>query len=72
MVLVPNNTESETTGSLQFVEAYRTRFGEPCPLFFTGSLEDALKEACHKPAREVMTSKTLNVCKHEFIYIFFC
>ncbi|XP_023307578.2 FAS-associated factor 1 [Lucilia cuprina] len=50
--LIPNNTDSETTGSLQFVENYKQRFGEPCPFFFTGSLEDALKEACHKPARE--------------------
>ncbi|XP_073846108.1 fas associated factor casp isoform X4 [Musca autumnalis] len=50
--LIPNNTDSEITGSLKFIENYKQRFGEPCPMFFPGSLEDALKEACHKPARE--------------------
>ncbi|XP_075165902.1 fas associated factor casp [Haematobia irritans] len=50
--LIPNNTDSEITGSLKFIENYKQRFGEPCPMFFPGSLEDAIKEACHKPARE--------------------
>lgn len=50
---VSNNTDSEAAGSIQFAENYKQRFGEPLPNFYTGSLEDALKEACHKPAREV-------------------
>ena len=52
-ISVPNNTDDETTGSIQFVENYTLRFGEPHPTFFTGSLDDAIREACHKPAREV-------------------
>uniref|UniRef100_A0A1B0FPV9 UBX domain-containing protein n=1 Tax=Glossina morsitans morsitans TaxID=37546 RepID=A0A1B0FPV9_GLOMM len=50
--LISNNTDNETTGSLEFLDNYKQRFGEPHPIFFSGSLEDALKEACHKPARE--------------------
>ncbi|XP_037948410.1 FAS-associated factor 1 [Teleopsis dalmanni] len=50
--LISNNTDDETTGSIEFVENYVKRFGEPHPVFFTGSLENALNEACHKPASE--------------------
>ncbi|XP_055385315.1 FAS-associated factor 1 [Condylostylus longicornis] len=50
--LIPDNTDDETLGSIQFVENYTQRYGEPHPVFFQGSLEDALKEACHKPARD--------------------
>ncbi|SPP73937.1 FAS-associated factor 1 isoform X1 [Drosophila guanche] len=50
--LIPNNTDDETTGSSQFVENYQSRFGEPYPEFFVGSLESALQLACHKPAKE--------------------
>ncbi|XP_060658983.1 FAS-associated factor 1 isoform X1 [Drosophila nasuta] len=50
--LISNNTNDETSGSAQFVENYRARFGEPHADFFIGSLEDALRLACHKPAKE--------------------
>ncbi|EDW35466.1 GL17286 [Drosophila persimilis] len=50
--LIPNNTDDETTGSTQFVANYRSRFGEPYPEFFDGSLDNALQLACHKPAKE--------------------
>ncbi|XP_017835852.1 FAS-associated factor 1 isoform X2 [Drosophila busckii] len=50
--LIPNNTNDETSGSSQFVENYRQRFGEPFPDFFVGSLDNALRLACHKPAKE--------------------
>ncbi|XP_055920273.1 FAS-associated factor 1 isoform X2 [Eupeodes corollae] len=50
--LIPNHTDDEARGSGQFVDNYIQRFGEPHPVFFRGSLEDALKEACHKPAKD--------------------
>ncbi|KAL7737615.1 hypothetical protein ACLKA6_007725 [Drosophila palustris] len=50
--LITNNTNDETSGSAQFVENYKQRFGEPHPDFFVGSLENALRLACHKPAKE--------------------
>lgn len=50
--LIADQTDDETLGSIQFVENYIRRYGEPHPLFFQGSLEDALKEACHKPAKD--------------------
>lgn len=50
--LIPNHTDDEARGSAQFVDNYIQRFGEPHPVFYRGSLEDALKEACHKPAKD--------------------
>ncbi|XP_030557831.1 FAS-associated factor 1 isoform X2 [Drosophila novamexicana] len=50
--LIPNNTNDETSGSTQFVDNYIQRFGEPHPDFYVGSLESALRLACHKPAKE--------------------
>ncbi|XP_043645674.1 FAS-associated factor 1 isoform X2 [Drosophila teissieri] len=50
--LIPNNTDDETSGSTQFVENYKARYGEPCPEFFVGSLESAKQLACLRPAKE--------------------
>ncbi|EDW85524.1 uncharacterized protein Dwil_GK23123 [Drosophila willistoni] len=50
--LIPNNTDNEIQGSTQFVENYKQRYGEPHADFFVGSLEDALRLACHKPAKQ--------------------
>lgn len=55
---VPNNTNDETSGSAQFVDNYKQRFGEPTPDFYVGSLENALRLACHKPAKEVQETHT--------------
>lgn len=38
------------------------RYGEPHPNFYVGTLEEALNEACHKPAKDVNTV-------HEFTQI---
>lgn len=38
---------------MQFIDNYKARYGEPCPKFFGGSLEDALTDACHKPVKDV-------------------
>lgn len=40
------------------MENYKQRFGEPTPYFYVGSLEDALRLACHKPAKEVQAQTT--------------
>ncbi|XP_054739687.1 FAS-associated factor 1 [Anastrepha obliqua] len=50
--LIPNNIGNECAGSIEFFDNYRERFGDPHPVFYVGSLEDAIREACHKPARE--------------------
>lgn len=50
--LIPDQTDDEQLGSIQFVENYVQRFGEPHPVFYQGSLEEALREACHKPAKD--------------------
>lgn len=44
------------------------RYGEPCPHFYEGSLEEALREACHKPAKDVIIA---NTCFHTFPQTFF-
>uniref|UniRef100_A0A182PPG5 UBX domain-containing protein n=1 Tax=Anopheles epiroticus TaxID=199890 RepID=A0A182PPG5_9DIPT len=48
--LIPDNVDDETIGSIQFVENFAERYGPQHPMFFQGSLEDALKEACHRPS----------------------
>ncbi|XP_016985373.1 FAS-associated factor 1 isoform X1 [Drosophila rhopaloa] len=50
--LIPNNTDDETSGSTQFVENYKSRYGDPHPEFFVGSLEAARQLACLRPAKE--------------------
>lgn len=50
--LIPEPVDDETIGCLQFIENYEERYGMQHPVFFHGSLSDAVKEACHKPARE--------------------
>lgn len=54
-ILVPDMVEDETAGCLHFAEEFTNRYGALHPEFFPGTLEDAIKEACMKPAREVST-----------------
>lgn len=35
------------------------RYGEPYPSFYEGTLEEALGEACHKPAKDVSDTHLL-------------
>lgn len=39
-------------GSIQFSEQFTQRYGPTHPTFFVGTLDDALKEACNKPAKD--------------------
>lgn len=50
---MPENVVDEVTGTLHFAEQFEKRYGPAHPEFFTGTFEDALKESCLKPAKEV-------------------
>ena len=38
---------------IKFSEEFSGRFGNPSPHFFPGSLDDAIRESCQQPAKEV-------------------
>lgn len=52
MLTVPDMVEDETAGCLHFSDEFTNRYGPLHPEFFPGTLDDAIKEACMKPARE--------------------
>lgn len=54
-ILVPDNVEDELIGTVTFNERFTARYGPAHPLFFQGTLEQALKEACIRPAKDVST-----------------
>ena len=43
----------EAMASIKFAEEFANRYGRPHPEFFPGTLDDAIKESCIKPAKEV-------------------
>uniref|UniRef100_A0AAR5PU01 UBX domain-containing protein n=1 Tax=Dendroctonus ponderosae TaxID=77166 RepID=A0AAR5PU01_DENPD len=50
--LIPDNVEDELIGTVTFNERFTARYGSVHPLFFQGTLEQALKEACIRPAKD--------------------
>ncbi|XP_063697658.1 FAS-associated factor 1 isoform X2 [Culicoides brevitarsis] len=50
--LIPDKVDDETVGCMEFIQNYEERYGIQHPVFFQGSLEEAVKEACQKSARE--------------------
>lgn len=50
--LIPDNVEDEIVGSLTFIERFTARYGPIHPAFFQGTLEEAIQEACNKPAKD--------------------
>ncbi|KAL1513565.1 hypothetical protein ABEB36_002962 [Hypothenemus hampei] len=50
--LIPENVEDELVGTVTFNERFTARYGPIHPLFFQGTLEDALREACNQPAKD--------------------
>ncbi|KAF5282552.1 hypothetical protein FQA39_LY04959 [Lamprigera yunnana] len=50
--LIPEHVEDEIVGSISFSEQFTARYGENHPTFFQGTLDDALKEACPKSAKD--------------------
>ena len=51
--LIPDDYGDEALASIKFAEEFSNRYGHPHPGFFPGTLDDALRESCLKPAREV-------------------
>nr|WMZ41597.1 FADD protein [Altica viridicyanea] len=50
--LIPDNVEDEIVGCITFCEQFTTRYGPVHPAFFQGTLDDAIREACSKPAKD--------------------
>ncbi|KAJ9584098.1 hypothetical protein L9F63_021570 [Diploptera punctata] len=50
--LIPDNVEDETAGCIHFADQFTNRYGDCHPEFFPGSLDEAVKEACSKPAKD--------------------
>ncbi|KAJ4448215.1 hypothetical protein ANN_10229 [Periplaneta americana] len=50
--LIPDNVEDETAGCIHFADQFTNRYGECHPEFFPGSLDEAVKEACLKSAKD--------------------
>lgn len=53
---VPEGIEDETMAAIHFADRFAQRYGDCHPMFFQGSLDDAMKEACHQPAKNVRHS----------------
>ena len=39
--------------AIRFAEEFANRYGQPHPQFFPGSLDDAIRESCNQPAKDV-------------------
>ncbi|RVE51396.1 hypothetical protein evm_003951 [Chilo suppressalis] len=50
--LMSEHVEDEALGCIEFAQRFKTRYGPNTPNFFEGTLQDAIKEACLKPAKE--------------------
>ena len=50
---VSDDYGDEAMASIKFAEEFANRYGRPHPEFFPGTLDDAIKESCIKPAKEV-------------------
>lgn len=54
--LVPPDATDEMAGAINFGEEFSNRYGTGYPAFYPGSLDDAIKDSCLKPARDVSSS----------------
>ncbi|XP_075981761.1 fas associated factor casp isoform X2 [Anticarsia gemmatalis] len=59
--LMSEHVEDEALGCIEFASRFRARYGPNTPNFFEGTLHDAIKESCLKPAKE---RKLLGVYLH--------
>ncbi|KAM3960359.1 fas associated factor casp [Aphomia sociella] len=50
--LMSEHVEDEALGCIEFAQRFRARYGPNTPNFFEGTLQDAIKEACLRPAKE--------------------
>ena len=51
----------ETMAAIKFSEEFTNRYGRPHPEFFPGSLDEAIKQSCLKPAKEVSEESSQNM-----------
>ena len=49
----------ETLAAIRFGEEFAARYGQPHPQFFPGSLDQAIRESCLQPAKDVSTCRLL-------------
>ena len=53
--LIPDDYGSDDAmAAIRFAEEFSNRYGQPHPMFFPGSLDDAIRESCNQPAKDVM------------------
>uniref|UniRef100_T1J5Q1 J domain-containing protein n=1 Tax=Strigamia maritima TaxID=126957 RepID=T1J5Q1_STRMM len=50
--LMADDVSNEVDALVSFSTEFAQRYGDCHPMFYQSSLEEALKEACHKPAKE--------------------
>jgi hypothetical protein len=55
---VADDYGDETLAAIKFGEEFAARYGQPHPQFFPGSLDQAIRESCLQPAKDVSTLKT--------------
>ena len=51
--LIPDDYGDEALAAIKFAEEFGNRYGTPHPLFFQGTLSDAIKESCQKSPKDV-------------------
>ncbi len=51
--LLTDDYGDEALASIKFSEEFSSRYGSPHPNFFPGTLEDAIRESCLKPPKDV-------------------
>lgn len=52
--LIPDDFGSDDAmAAIRFSEEFANRYGNPHPQFFPGSLDDAIRESCNQPAKNV-------------------
>ena len=52
--LIPDDFGTDDAmAAIRFSEEFANRYGQPHPSFFPGNLDDAIRESCGQPARNV-------------------
>ena len=53
--LIPDDFGTDDAmAAINFAEQFANRYGNPHPAFFPGSLDDAIRESCDQPAKNVI------------------
>ena len=58
--LLPDDYGDEAMAAIKFSEEFSSRYGRPHPEFFPAALDDAIKESCMQPAKDVSSIVNLN------------